>query len=371
MFVCLFWTVMLTISLRERFNKARAHLLVFMIVASILYWGHCIFFNHDKALVPLADTLYSVANLSVYPLYYLYICSLTKRDYTIHLQWMWLTPAIFSGIIIGSLYLMMDATQTERFIENYLYRNHFEGISNLEEIQAITHSLCKSIFALQIIPVFVFGWHHIKKFNETVANTYADTENKVLTPLHSLLIFFAVTSIASFVCNLIGRYRFADSIILLAIPSILFSILLFALGYVGYKQEFSITDIEKDEVEADESMVEQANMQELRQRIEQLMHDEQLFRQHNMKIIDLVHRLGTNRNYIYRAINLDMGISFTEYVNRMRIDYAIELINQQPTRLISEIGEEAGFSSPTSFYRNFKLYKGISPKEYQQNVNLP
>ena len=124
MFVCLFWTVMLTISLRERFNKARAHLLVFMIVASILYWGHCIFFNHDKALVPLADTLYSVANLSVYPLYYLYICSLTKRDYTIHLQWMWLTPAIFSGIIIGSLYLMMDATQTERFIENYLYRNH-------------------------------------------------------------------------------------------------------------------------------------------------------------------------------------------------------------------------------------------------------
>ena len=140
---------------------------------------------------------------------------------------------------------------------------------------------------------------------------------------------------------------------------------------MGYKQEFSITDIEKDEVEADESMVEQANMQELRQRIEQLMHDEQLFRQHNMKIIDLVHRLGTNRNYIYRAINLDMGISFTEYVNRMRIDYAIELINQQPTRLISEIGEEAGFSSPTSFYRNFKLYKGISPKEYQQNVNLP
>ena len=63
-----------------------------------------------------------------------------------------------------------------------------------------------------------------------------------------------------------------------------------------------------------------------------------------------------------------MGLSFNEYVNRMRIDYAALLLSQQPDRPLGEVAEQSGFTSSTSFYRNFRLYKGIGPKEYQNKL---
>jgi AraC-like DNA-binding protein len=52
----------------------------------------------------------------------------------------------------------------------------------------------------------------------------------------------------------------------------------------------------------------------------------------------------------------------------MRIEYATQLIQQHPDMPVSTIGEQAGFNSSTSFYRNFKLYKGMGPKEYQSSM---
>jgi transcriptional regulator GlxA family with amidase domain len=64
-----------------------------------------------------------------------------------------------------------------------------------------------------------------------------------------------------------------------------------------------------------------------------------------------------------------MGVSFTEYVNRMRIEYATMLINQHPDKSLTEVAEQAGFSGASSFYRNFRQFKGMGPREYQNNLN--
>ena len=68
-----------------------------------------------------------------------------------------------------------------------------------------------------------------------------------------------------------------------------------------------------------------------------------------------------------------MGISFSEYINRMRIEYASMLIAQHPEKSLSEIAEQSGFTSSTSFYRNFKLYKDmgkayVSVKDYGETI---
>jgi YesN/AraC family two-component response regulator len=183
-----------------------------------------------------------------------------------------------------------------------------------------------------------------------------------------MLWAFVITSACSFVANLIGRQQFVDSLWLLAIPSTLFSILLFTIGYIGHNMQFSIEDIEADEQKADEVTDTTETSSELCLQIQQLMKKEELFRQPNLKIVDIVKRLGTNRNYIYLAINRELGVSFSTYVNKMRIEYAERLIVQQPDLNLGTVGERAGFTSNTSFYRNFKIYRGISPKEYQKRV---
>jgi AraC-like DNA-binding protein len=116
--------------------------------------------------------------------------------------------------------------------------------------------------------------------------------------------------------------------------------------------------------EADDFIEKSTNSSELRERIEQVMITEKLYLQPNLKLHDLVRYVQSNRNYVYNAINKEMGISFNEYVNRLRIDHSIRLIQQHPDMPLAEVAEKSGFTSIASFYRNFKQFTGKSPKEY-------
>ena len=84
---------------------------------------------------------------------------------------------------------------------------------------------------------------------------------------------------------------------------------------------------------------------------------------HNLKISDVAAELCTNRLYVSTAINEEVGISFSDYINRKRVNYAIHLMRVNPQLTIYEIADLSGFSSDKSFYRNFKNITGKSPKE--------
>ena len=94
------------------------------------------------------------------------------------------------------------------------------------------------------------------------------------------------------------------------------------------------------------------------------MKEERLFLQNDLKISDLSLRLGSNRNYIYNAINVEMGVNFSDYINRQRIEYAAMMMGEHPELPINELYMKTGFSSSSSFYRNFRHYMGCTPKEY-------
>lgn len=368
MFVCTFWALVTICDLwKEQRRRHKMALAVFMTTAATLYFGHFAFFNHAQAIIPLTDTLYCMSNLAVYPLYYIYICMLTHRQEQLWHNLLWLLPAVGAGLTVGTLYLLMTPAECQQFTSQYLYQGIRAGLSGLAAPMAYVHDVCKALFALLIIPVFVLGRHHIRQFDLLVKSTYADTENKTLAPIHYMLLVFVLTSAASFLANIIGRQFFAESMWLLGFPATLFSVMLFCLGYIGHNQQFSIEDIEADEQQADDTTAQAAAelTSELSRRISQLMDTEKLFLRPNLKIVDLVQHLGTNRTYIYQAINREMGLSFSEYVNRLRIDYAEQLITEDPDRPVTEIAELSGFSSATSFYRNFKTYKGVGPKEFQ------
>ena len=370
MFVCLFWSVILASELIiNGKNRPKIHLLAFMMTATILYMGHCVFFNHSTHILPVTDTMYSVMNLAVYPMFYLYICSLTERKKEQPLQYVMLCPAIVLGAMVGTLYGMMTKEETMQFFDLYLYEGTHNGLTGLAIQQSAVHDMCKVMFVLLLIPVFVRGRSHLKRYERLVSNTYADIEDKSMKGIHYLLVVFMVTSLFSIIFSIIGRHHFADSLWLLVIPSTLFSALLFAIGMIGNRQSFGIENIEEDEKQIDEVMNNQPAIIELRKKIEQLMDEEQLFRQPNLKIVDLVQRLGTNRNYVYMTINREMGISFTEYVNRMRVNYAAQLMAQHPNMVLAEVAEQSGFTSSASFFRNFRKFKGVGPREYQNKLN--
>ena len=373
MYVCTFWSVLLLIDVARNRQTAKKRLLTYMVTAALLYAGHYIFFNHRTELMPLTDTIYAMTNLAVFPLYFMYIKEITEPAWNHRWQWLLLAPALLVGVTVGMLYVLMSPVETLNFIETYLYRNQMAGLEGLMWWQGVVHYVGKIIFALQIPPILVLGLRKIRQYNESVEASYADTDDKRLHLMTTILLLFMVTSFMSFGANLLGRYRFADSLWLLIVPSLVFSVLQFMLGYAGYHQKFTVSDLMRDmqitedtqDTDAEEESIQQDKMADLQQKLTDTVSRNKLYLQPDLKITDVANLLHTNRTYVSRVLKEQIGTTFADFINHQRIDYACQLMEQQPQLPAAEVASQSGFSSQSSFYRNFKLYKGCSPKDYQ------
>lgn len=361
MIVCGVLSVLIVLSLYDCRNMAKTRLLFFMATATLLYLAHFIYFNRLMAVIPLTDAIYCFCNLAVFPLYYLYIEELTDYRPNRWRQAIYLLPSLLGGMAVGLLYILMDRQEMILFIEHYLYGNEFASLSGLTFWQAMIHVAVRIVFALQVPLVLYFGFRRITAYNAVVETNYSDIEGKRIVWVKTLLVLFAVTSLVSFVFNLIGRQRFIDEAVPLAIPAVLFSMLLLLIGYVGLNQRFSVQDIEAEVFLESEPIPEDCAYSELLEKIRKLMSEEKLYLYPNLKVSDLARLLNSNRNYIYNAINVEMGISFSDYINSQRIDYASQLLEANPKLSINDVMFKSGFTSASAFYRNFKKFKGITP----------
>lgn len=76
---------------------------------------------------------------------------------------------------------------------------------------------------------------------------------------------------------------------------------------------------------------------------------------------------GYTRNQISFFLNQVRGQTFYCFLNQLRLDHALERLNElRHAARIEEIASEAGFNSLSTFYRCFKEKTGFSPKLYLQ-----
>lgn len=371
MMVCAFWSIVLILDWSAAHDKLRLWLWQFMVVAMLLYVGHAVFFNHYTTIVPFTNTLYCACNLLVFPLYHVYIKGLSVPHYLDNRRQQWhdrcilFLPALVISFIVGILYFMMSSAERSDFIETYLYHNEFSGLHGTTFLQAVVHQIAKLCFAIQVIIIFILGFRNLRQYKRFIDNTYADTENKRLEKVQIILILFIVGVFLAFVSNIIGRWRFMDNALLLAIPSLFFSILLFMIGYIGSRTMFSISNVnDKEFTPTSPNMSGNDNEQTVSSftvSLEQLMNKQQLYLRHDLKISDVALLLGSNRTYIQRSIMELSGESFTKYINRKRIEYAIELQKKHPEYNIETIATQSGYTHLGTFYRNYKIVTGKTP----------
>lgn len=106
---------------------------------------------------------------------------------------------------------------------------------------------------------------------------------------------------------------------------------------------------------------------ELMRRMRELMESKKLFLNSNLKLNDFATALNTNRNYISKCISsVRPDYTFAQFVNEYRLEYAKQLILNNPDKKINEIFLEAGFSNEQTFYRTFKISTGMTPKEWKE-----
>ena len=103
---------------------------------------------------------------------------------------------------------------------------------------------------------------------------------------------------------------------------------------------------------------------ELMERIGLLMAEEHLYLRTDLRLKDVAASLHTNSSYVSESINTMCGKTFSQFVNELRVRHAQELMRQQPDMKMVAITSASGFTSETSFFRNFKAVTGMTPREW-------
>ena len=96
----------------------------------------------------------------------------------------------------------------------------------------------------------------------------------------------------------------------------------------------------------------------------------EFIKQHQTEDISLgqvAKAVNTSTFYFCKMFKKVTGINFTDYVSRVRIENAKNLL-LNPNLRVSEIAYEVGFQSLTHFNRVFKKVLGQSPTEYRDKV---
>ncbi|MCL2831625.1 MAG: AraC family transcriptional regulator, partial [Treponema sp.] len=83
---------------------------------------------------------------------------------------------------------------------------------------------------------------------------------------------------------------------------------------------------------------------------------------------DIAQKVNLNPSYFSTVFKAQTGLTFTDYINKMRIDEAKSLLKTGES--ISGISAAIGYVSVNQLNRFFKKYEKITPAQYRENLNF-
>jgi len=369
MYVSLIWSLILLIS--SRANRARLFLGIFMLVVSMIFLSHLIYYHHFKAIYLHFDLIFIFGSLSIFPIYHWYMKILTFRSKIDFRDMKLLIPAFALLAATSVTYLLMTHGLKHYYINEYLYGNGpWQGAPVLIKTQLVLCYTLQLVYFIQIIYFFLKIRVFITNYNENIANFYSNLEDKTLEWPKIILYTFVVTSIFSMVTNFLGRSFFDKYPIFLLLTGIGYSLFLFVLGYLGYMQNHSVVMLEEETVTVPGNKIENPTNKKLKSQLLRIFEKEKIYTNKELKISDIATKLHTNRTFLSTFINTEYGCSFNTFVNQYRVEEAKKMLTNDENSSFSldYIAAQVGFGSLHSFIRVFKDNTNTTPGRFREQT---
>ncbi len=171
--------------------------------------------------------------------------------------------------------------------------------------------------------------------------------------------------------------------------TVLTLMMIYWIGYNGFTQSeiFNATIFDSDEKEPPQPEVE-ASEKEIAikdeddgieekattgifNQLTQKIKDNKLFLQKDITIRRLASQLKIDEKELSKLIKTHTKKNFYHFINQFRVEEFKRLLKTKKANHLSLLGlsEEAGFSSKSTFYNVFKTSEGVTPKQYQDQLN--
>lgn len=94
--------------------------------------------------------------------------------------------------------------------------------------------------------------------------------------------------------------------------------------------------------------------------------EEGLFRSPDFNRDGIVEATGISRAKVSQLIERFTKESVNDYINRLRVEYSVQMINEHPNWTIDAIAESCGYVRRATYYNHFNRLYGITPAQYRK-----
>lgn len=349
-YVTLFWSIVLNTDARK-YDTPRLFLGKFMLFAFIVYISHFLFYFPYPHLYAIIDPFYQYASLLVFPLYYIYFRLLTiddKFSFKVHAPYLIVPTVLFLFYSFGAFFTNFADYKSWIFDRTTTSNLFFIKYLN------VVHLIIRITFLIQVVLTIIGNYDLIKKYGKKAEQYYSDIEDSSTHKVKILNLSMIVTGCASFILGVLGRDFFSNEITSIAIASVIFSSMLFIIGWLGDKQKSLNPTFETIYGEGNQMKMEEFSTIAQKKILEKLLilfNDKKVYMDSGLNIQDIAQAVGTNRTYISTIINQQFNQNFCTFVNNYRVEELENTIKKHPEFTNQLLAESCGFGSVDSLKR--------------------
>jgi AraC-like DNA-binding protein len=379
----------LVLFFNKGYKSANVYLGLFLFLLNFISISHYLYiFSHSKAV--LAFVMSIPINASAYaigPLAFLYVRSIL-RDSAKFTKYDGLHFVVFAITFIGRIPFNLASWEEKFKVANDIINLSWESLSfsNQNNFLPIRINYVLKAFHFFLYLIAVWGLILKNKFNKSSFGV-GGNQPKIV---RNWLFFFAIILTFLDVILILISLLFLD-----AKDKIIFQmegIILFSLVFIGlislilglglFPQILYGISLEK--LKLDESKyeikeligIEMENFsfhQEYIDKIKMLLDNwkkELKYLNPDSSTHILSREIGLPLHHVTYFFNQINNEKYIDWRNRLRVEYAINLINSQKgyNKTIEILGKECGFKSYSAFFQSFKLITGKLPKEYIRDI---
>jgi len=365
-YTCLFFAIILLTSNSGK-RSPKTVLGIFMTFAFLLFFCVLMYQSGNYIIASYFHGIFISTMLSLLPLFYIYILSLTDKDFSFKKSRYHLIIPLIFFLIVTPLHLLLSETDKIYFMNKYILGEFSDN--KIMKVIYVFYNAKGYIFAIQTVVYFILSLKKLKEHKKTISNMFAKTEGINLNWLHVFSFIYLLASINAIIINFIPIKTVFQKEIVLDISLFLFTLFYFTYGLLGLRQKSIIQTIKELDSSLESNTKLEEKPDELLIKINDYIIQNEVYLNPELKIWDIAKELNSNRTYISKVINENTGMNFANYINHFRVNKACEYLLEPTNKyLIEELSVKCGFNSISSFNRMFFQNKGMTPSSFRRNA---
>ncbi len=141
---------------------------------------------------------------------------------------------------------------------------------------------------------------------------------------------------------------------------LLFSFIIFALAYYAVKNP----EVLREKKKYKDQSIPTPELDGVLKKLQELMDNLKVYTQQDLTLTSLANQIPTSAHTLSRAINEHYQLSFSDYINKYRVQAFIQAASDSDLESYLQLAYQVGFNSKPTFNRAFKKVTGTTPRDY-------